>query len=38
MRSTVAKGHESFDARREAQRLLDEAKAMVEQAILGDAG
>jgi len=32
----VAKVRESFDARREARRLLDEAKAMVEQAILGD--
>ena len=27
----VAKVRESFDARREARRLLDEAKAMVEQ-------
>lgn len=30
----VAKVRESFDARREARRLLDEAKAMVERAIL----
>jgi len=31
----VAKVGESFDARRESHRLLEEAKAMVEQAILG---
>lgn len=31
----VAKVREAFAARREARRLLDEAKAMVEQAILG---
>lgn len=32
----VAKVRESFAARREARRLLDEAKAMVEHAILGE--
>jgi len=32
----IAKVRESFDARREARRLLDEAKAMVEKAVLGD--
>ena len=31
----VSKVHQSFDARREARRLLHEAKTMVEQAILG---
>jgi type I restriction enzyme M protein len=31
----IAKVCESFDARRDARRLLDEAKAMVEEAILG---
>lgn len=31
----IAKVRESFDARRDARRLLDEAKAMVEEAILG---
>lgn len=31
----VTKVRESFEARREAQRLLEEAKAMVEKAILG---
>ncbi len=31
----VSKVRESFNARREARRLLEEAKAMVEQAILG---
>lgn len=30
----VAKVHESFDARHEARCLLDEAKAMVERAVL----
>lgn len=34
----VAKVRESFDARREARRLLDEAKAIVEEAILGETG
>lgn len=34
----VAKVRESFDARREARRLLDEAKAMIEKAILEDKG
>ena len=32
----VAKVRESFDARRKTRRLLDEAKAMVEKAILGE--
>lgn len=32
----VAKVRDSLDARREAWRLLDEAKAMVEMAVLGD--
>lgn len=31
----VSKVRESFEARREARRLLEEAKAMVERAILG---
>lgn len=35
-RKIVAKVRESFDAQREAQELLNEAKAMVEQAILRD--
>ena len=34
-RKVVAKVRESFDARREALRLLEEAKIMVEKAILG---
>jgi restriction endonuclease S subunit len=35
-KSIVAKVRKSFDARSEARRLLDEAKAMVEKAILGN--
>lgn len=34
----VSKVRESIDARRESRRLLDEAKAMVEEAILGAKG
>lgn len=34
----ISKVRESFDARREAQRLLEEAKATVERAILDGKG